>query len=67
MAKTVERLASGEGRPGDLDGLVRVASNIKGRTLCPLGDAAALPVQAVVAKFRAELEAEIERAAEGRE
>ncbi len=66
MAKTVGRLAAGEGRPADLDGLVRVASNIKGRTLCPLGDAAALPVQALVSKFRPELEAEIGRAAKGR-
>jgi NADH-quinone oxidoreductase subunit F len=66
MAKTVERLAAGEGRPEDLGGLERVASNIKGRTLCPLGDAAAMPVQALVAKFRPELEAEIGRAAKGR-
>lgn len=66
MAKTVERLAAGEGRPADLDGLARVASNIKGRTLCPLGDAAAMPIQALVAKFRPELEAEIGRAAKGR-
>jgi NADH-quinone oxidoreductase subunit F len=65
MAKTVERLAAGEGRLGDLDGVERVASNIKGRTLCPLGDAAAIPIQTLVAKFRTELEAEIDRAAKG--
>jgi NADH-quinone oxidoreductase subunit F len=34
-----------------------VAGMIKGRTLCPLGDAAALPIQALVRKFRPELEA----------
>ena len=66
MAKTVERLAAGEGRPAELDGLARIASNIKGRTLCPLGDAAAMPIQALLSKFRPELEAEIGRAAKGR-
>ena len=66
MAKTAERLAAGEGSPADLDGLIRVASNIKGRTLCPLGDAAAMPIQALVAKFRPALEAERARAGKGR-
>jgi NADH-quinone oxidoreductase subunit F len=62
MRKTVVRLAAGGGGPRDLDEIVRVAAAIKGRTFCPLGDAAALPVIALVGKFRAELE---ERAAEG--
>ena len=66
MAKTAERLAAGEGSPADLDGLIRVASNIKGRTLCPLGDAAAMPLQALVTKFRPALEAERIRAGKGR-
>jgi NADH:ubiquinone oxidoreductase subunit F (NADH-binding) len=29
---------------------------MKGQTLCPMGDAAALPIQALVSKFRGELE-----------
>jgi NADH-quinone oxidoreductase subunit F len=37
-----------------------LADGIKGRTLCPMGDAAALPIQALVAKFRAELEQAVE-------
>jgi NADH-quinone oxidoreductase subunit F len=61
MHKTAARLAAGRGESRDLDEIVRVAAAIKGRTLCPLGDAAALPVLALVGKFRVELE---ERAAE---
>jgi len=54
--KIVGRIAAGEGCPADLDEILRLAENIKGRTLCPLGDAAALPILAIVRKFRAELE-----------
>ena len=54
--KIVRRLASGQGREGDVEDIKRLALNIKGRTLCPLGDAAALPILALIAKFRSELE-----------
>ena len=57
MDKIVGRMEKGEGRQGDLDTLLRLASGIKGRTLCPMGDAAALPVLSLVQKFRPELEA----------
>jgi NADH-quinone oxidoreductase subunit F len=61
MHKTAVRLSAGGGGARDIDEIVRVASAIKGRTFCPLGDAAALPVLALIGKFREELE---ERAAE---
>ncbi len=61
MHKAAIRLAAGGGGIRDLEEIVRVASAIKGKTFCPLGDAAALPVLALVGKFRTELE---ERAAE---
>jgi NADH-quinone oxidoreductase subunit F len=54
--KIVRRLASGQGREGDVEDIKRLALNIKGRTLCPMGDAAALPILALIAKFRSELE-----------
>jgi NADH-quinone oxidoreductase subunit F len=60
--KTVERMASGRGAAGDVDALLRLTANIQGRTLCPMGDAAAMPVSAIARKFRAELESGIERA-----
>lgn len=56
MRKTVQRMVSGDRRPGDLDTLVRLAGMMKGRTFCPFGDAAAGPVLGLVEKFRTELE-----------
>jgi NADH:ubiquinone oxidoreductase subunit F (NADH-binding) len=57
LARLAARMAAGEARPGDTAEIDRVAGMIKGRTLCPLGDAAALPIQALVRKLRPELEA----------
>jgi NADH-quinone oxidoreductase subunit F len=54
--KIVRRMAEGRGRREDIDTIVRLASNIKGKTLCPMGDAAALPILSLCQKFRAELE-----------
>jgi NADH-quinone oxidoreductase subunit F len=56
ILKTVERLRRGGGGPADFDLILRLADGIKARTLCPLGDAAALPIHALVSKFRGELE-----------
>jgi NADH-quinone oxidoreductase subunit F len=60
--KIVQRLAGGEGEPDDIDTIIRLAGNIKGKTLCPLGDAAALPILSICQKFRSELEAGIPHA-----
>jgi len=56
MAKISDRMASGRGRAGDLETIVRVAESLRGRTLCPMGDAAALPILSLTAKFRDELQ-----------
>jgi NADH-quinone oxidoreductase subunit F len=53
--KIVDRLASGKGKKEDIDNIIRLASNIQGRTLCPMGDAAAMPVLSIARKFRKEL------------
>jgi NADH-quinone oxidoreductase subunit F len=60
--KIVKRLAGGQGEMGDIDTIIRLASNIKGKTLCPLGDAAALPIIAICQKFRRELEGYVSHA-----
>ena len=60
LHKTVLRLVSGNGSRGDIDEIARVASAIKGRTLCPLGDSAALAVLALISKFRKEFESRLE-------
>ena len=58
--RMVDRIEHGHGRPSDLDLLNSVADNIQGRTICALGDAAAMPVRAMIKHFRAEFEHHIE-------
>lgn len=57
--KIVKRMAEGKGKTGDLDKIVQLANNMLGKTLCPLGDAAAMPVLSIMQKFRDELESHI--------
>ena len=57
--KIVKRIAEGKGKKEDIDNIVRLASNIEGNTLCPLGDAAALPILSITKKFRKELESHL--------
>lgn len=64
LSRVVDRILAGEGRPGDLDLLDNVAGNIMGRTICALGDAAAMPVRAMLKHYRPEFAAMIERAQE---
>ncbi|MBC8359186.1 MAG: NADH-quinone oxidoreductase subunit NuoF, partial [Candidatus Aminicenantes bacterium] len=54
--KIVRRICDGKGKNGDIDNIIRLASNILGNTLCPLGDAAAMPILAIIKKFREEIE-----------
>ena len=60
--RMVDRIHTGKGRPTDLDLLNSVADNIQGRTICALGDAAAMPVRAMIKHFRHEFEAMISAA-----
>ncbi len=57
--KIVKRMVEGKGSKKDLDEIVRLASNILGKTLCPLGDAAAMPILSITKKFRKELESHL--------
>ena len=54
--RMVDRIENGQGRPGDMDLLDNVAESIMGRTICALGDAAAMPVRGMLKHFRAEFE-----------
>ena len=58
--RVVNRIEHGQGRPEDLDLLDSVAGNIMGRTICALGDAAAMPVRSFVKNFRDEFAHHIE-------
>ena len=52
--RMVERIEHGHGRMEDIELLGSVAGNIMGRTICALGDAAAMPVQGMIKHFRDE-------------
>ena len=58
--RMVDRIEHGQGRPEDLDMLNSVADNIQGRTICALGDAAAMPVRGMIKAFRDEFAYHIE-------
>ena len=60
--KMLERIQSGLATPMDLDIMASVQEQIIGNCLCVLGDAMAMPVGSMVAKFRGEFEAHIEEA-----
>lgn len=53
----LRRLVAGSGEKADVDRLLRMCATIKGSTLCPTGDAFAMPIEAMVAKYRKEFEA----------
>ena len=57
--RVVERIDNGQGRPEDMKLLDNVAENIMGRTICALGDAAAMPVRGMIKHYRHEFEAKI--------
>jgi NADH-quinone oxidoreductase subunit F len=56
MEKILHRIEHGEGRPGDVDLILHMGTNILGRTICPLGDAAVMPVESAIRKFREEFD-----------
>jgi NADH-quinone oxidoreductase subunit F len=58
--RMVDRIEHGKGRMEDLDLLNSVSDNIQGRTICALGDAAAMPVRAMIKHFRDEFVHHIE-------
>jgi NADH-quinone oxidoreductase subunit F len=60
MHRIISRIEHGHGRPGDLDLLGNITSNIMGRTICALGDAASMPVKSFVTHFRDEFAYHIE-------
>jgi NADH-quinone oxidoreductase subunit F len=60
LYQVVHRIENGMGRPDDLDLLASVTTNIMGRTICALGDAASMPVQSFIKHFRDEFAYHIE-------
>ncbi len=59
LAKIVRRIEEGQGKDGDVDLLLDICDNMMGRTICPLSEAAGMPVQSFIGKFREEFERHI--------
>jgi NADH-quinone oxidoreductase subunit F len=51
LVKIFKRIAKGEGRPEDAQLILDLCDNIEGKSFCPLGDAAAWPIQSAIKKF----------------
>jgi len=56
LKKSLTRFHAGFGEAKDIDNIQYLAENMLGRTFCPLGDAAAMPMLGFVKKFREEFE-----------
>jgi NADH-quinone oxidoreductase subunit F len=56
MVDLLRKIEAGEATQSELDLLLDVCDRILGNCLCPLGDAAAMPVASYVAKFRDEFQ-----------
>jgi NADH-quinone oxidoreductase subunit F len=51
LVKIFDRIASGGGRPEDAQLMLDLCDNIEGKSFCPLGDAAAWPIQSAIKQF----------------
>jgi NADH-quinone oxidoreductase subunit F len=60
MVQLLRKIEEGEATQGELDVLLNVCDRILGNCLCPLGDAAAMPVASYVATFRDEYQRHID-------
>jgi NADH-quinone oxidoreductase subunit F len=56
MQGILHRIHEGKGKIEDLDLLQDICDNMMFRTICPLGDAAAMPIGSYIQKFREEFE-----------
>ncbi len=56
IRQIMERIENGKGREEDIEPLRDICANIAGNTVCPLGDAAVIPIQSTIEKFRDEYE-----------
>lgn len=59
LRNVLTRIENGEGEEEDIPLILDICNGIIGKTLCPLGDAGALPISVYVKKFRDEFEAHI--------
>jgi NADH-quinone oxidoreductase subunit F len=60
MWRVLTRMAEGRAHKREIDMLLEVTRQVEGHTICALGDAAAWPIQGLIAHFRHEIEARID-------
>lgn len=60
VAKLLDQIEAGHGKEEDLQLLLDICDNVEGNTICPLGDAMAMPVRSYVQKFADEFRKHIE-------
>ncbi|MBK7934410.1 MAG: NADH-quinone oxidoreductase subunit NuoF [Acidobacteria bacterium] len=51
LVKIFNRISEGSGRPEDAQLMLDICDNIEGKSFCPLGDAAAWPIQSAIKQF----------------
>ncbi len=56
IRQIMERIENGRGKEDDIELLRDICANIIAKTVCPLGDAAAVPIMSTIEKFRDEYE-----------
>jgi len=61
IAALLARIVAGQGTIADIDLILKLCTSIRGSTLCPTGEALAMPIEAMVTKFRGEFEALVNR------
>ncbi len=61
LLQILKRIEQGKGRSGELEILLDLCASMKGRTICPLSDACAMPVESYVQKYRDEFAAHIDQ------
>ncbi len=63
LEKTLIKIKNGEGETRDLDLLLDLCTQIEGRTICALADAAAWPVRYTITRFREDFEKRVKKSA----
>ncbi len=51
LVKIFNRISNGDGKPEDAQLMLDICDNIEGKSFCPLGDAAAWPIQSAIRQF----------------
>jgi NADH-quinone oxidoreductase subunit F len=60
LYRILTRIENGNGRAGELEIMLDICANMKGKTICPLSDAAAMPIESYIQRFYDEFAAHIQ-------